>query len=140
MDRSTIRISRISQKGGGNPTVGRFTRQSAELKDFPKLLADSPPTVVADDLLFRWAHIIKIAKMVPGMSAVRALEQRVQANSCRSCQKPTVIFDRSPLDNARRFLGECSDAVAKLVKEAAGIVKYRVSYRDLAGVPRDVVR
>jgi hypothetical protein len=131
MNRSTIRIS-YSQ---GN----RYGQRPMELNDFAKA-ADAPPIVVGDDLLFRWAHIVKMTKVVPGLSAVRALEHRVQAHGCRGCQKPTVTFDRSPLDNVRRFLGECPDETAKIVKQHAGILKYRVSYRDLAGVPKEVVR
>jgi hypothetical protein len=131
-NRSTIRITAQSN--------GRFTRIPAELSDFPKIAAETPPVVIGDDLLFRWSHIVKITKIIPGMSAVRSLEHKVQAHSCRSCQKPTVVFDRSPLKNARRFLGECSDETAKTVKQAAGILKYRVHYHDLSGVPKEVVR
>jgi hypothetical protein len=130
MNNSSIRIIR------GH---GTFHQRPAALEDFEKL-ANAPPTVIADDLLFRWAHIVKIAKLVPGMSAVRVLERQIQAHSCRGCRKPTAVFDRTPLEVVRRFLGECPDAAAQIVKEAAGIVRYRVSYRDLADVPREVTR
>jgi hypothetical protein len=133
----------MNRSSNTNARIGRgtgyYAGQPAELNDFAKL-ADAPPVVVADDLLFRWSHIIKIAKIVPGMSAIRALEHQIHTHGCRSCQKPTMIFDRTPLENVRRFLAECSDEIAKTVKQAAGIVKYRVSYRTLAGVPREIVR
>jgi hypothetical protein len=117
----------------------RFVKRPAELSDFVKL-ADAEPVVVGDDLLFRWAHIIKISKLVPGMSAIRILEQQMQKYGCRSCKKPTVTFDRTPLESVRRYLAECSVETLKFVKEAAGIVKFRISYRDLAGVPHEVIR
>jgi hypothetical protein len=129
--RSSIRI--IQGHGG-------FRRQPVELSGFPKEAADAAPVIIADDLLFRWAHIVKIAKLAPGMSAVRGLERQIQVHSCRGCQKPAVVFDRSPLENVRRFLAECPDDTARAVKEAAGIIKYRVHYRDLTGVPKEVVR
>lgn len=117
----------------------RSVRRPAELNDFAKL-ADPEPVIVGDDLLFRWSHIIKLAKLIPGMSAVRALEQQVQKYGCRSCQKPVFSFDRAPLDSVRRYIAECPLDTLKLVKEAAGIIKFKISYRDLAGVPHDIIR
>jgi hypothetical protein len=117
----------------------RSVRRPVELNDFAKL-ADPEPVIVGDDLLFRWSHIIKLAKLIPGMSAVRALEHQIQKYGCRSCQKQTVTFDRAPLETVRRYIATCSLDTLKLVKEAAGIIKFKISYRDLAGVPHEVVR
>jgi len=75
------------------------------------------------------------------MHAIRALESKLQ-RICRSCNAPrnTEPIDRSVLDEARRELAECSDEKARLVKEAAGIVRYHVRYHDLTGTVREVVR
>ena len=102
---------------------------------------DETPLVVTDGVLFRWARIIKIANLFPAMHAVRELEHKLQT-ACRSCghayRQPEP--DRHALADARRLLGECSDEKARIVKEAAGIIKYRVWYHDMSGTVRDVVR
>ena len=105
-------------------------------------IADPAPLAVTDDVLFRWSRIIQIAKMFPVMHQIRALEQKMQTTLCRTCKdrnRPAEI-DRSALAQARRQLGECSDDKARLVKEAAGILQYRVHYHDLAGTVKEIVR
>ena len=75
------------------------------------------------------------------MHTIRALEHKIQTSICRSChhQHHTDI-DRSALDAARRQLAECADETTRTVKEAAGILQYRVRYHDLAGTVRETVR
>jgi hypothetical protein len=103
--------------------------------------AGAPPLAVTDEVLFRWARIVRIGKLFPVMHAIRALESKLQ-RICRSCTAPRNAepIDRSILDVTRRELAECSDEKARLVKEAAGIVRYHVRYHDLAGTVREVVR
>ena len=105
-------------------------------------VSDPTPLLITDDVLFRWARIIHIANVFPTMHAVRDLENRIQSTECRSCKKQpnTPRIDRNLLNEVRRLLAECSDDKARLVKEAAGIVKYRVQYHDLSGTVRDIVR
>jgi len=102
---------------------------------------NAPPLSITDDVLFRWARIVRIGKLFPVMHAIRALESKLQ-QICRSCaaKKNAEPVDRSVLDEARRELAECSEDKARLVKEAAGIVRYHVRYHDLAGSVREVVR
>ena len=104
--------------------------------------SDSSPLVVTDDVLFRWARIVQIAKLFPIMHTIRALEFKIQSNTCRTChnKKTQVPLDRSPLADARRLLAECSDELARLVKESAGILRYQVSYHDRAGTLHIIVR
>lgn len=129
MTSETIKIT--SAKRSRSPFFGSVKR-----------VAEPGPLTLTDDVLFRWARIIKIAKMFPVMHSIRALENNIQTSICRSCRdrhrKPEI--DRSPLDEARRLLAECSDEKARLVKEAAGIVQYRVHYHDLSGSVREIVR
>lgn len=107
-----------------------------------KRVAEPGPLTLSDDVLFRWARIVMIAKMFPVMHSIRALENKVQTNLCRTCRdrhrRPEL--DRSSLDQARRLLAECSNEKARLVKEAAGILQYRVQYHDLSGSVREIVR
>jgi hypothetical protein len=102
---------------------------------------DETPLVVTDGVLFRWARIIKIANMFPVMHAIRELEHKLQT-ACRSCgytQRQSEP-DRRALADARRLLAECSDDKARIVKESAGIIKYRLQCHDISGTVRDVVR
>jgi len=108
------------------------------LNDFSKL-TDTSPVFVSDELLFRWSRIGQIARLLPVMADVRALEMLIAANSCKSCRKPVEV-DRSALNSARRALAECSEEVAKLVKQAAGVVKYKVSYRRLTEPLQEIIR
>lgn len=96
---------------------------------------------MSDDVLFRWARIVRIAKEFPVMHKIRELEYKVQT-SCRGCRNRYRLpeIDRSSFSEARRLLAECSDEKARAVKEAAGIVQYRVHYHDLSGTAREVVR
>lgn len=105
-------------------------------------VADPAPLTLTDDVLFRWARIVRIAKMFPIMHTIRALEQKVQAEICRGCKPQHRVpeIDRSTLAEVRRQLAECSDEKARLVKESAGILQYRVRYHDLAGTAREIVR
>jgi len=126
--KNSIRITSAA-RGRPRPFVTRFHS------------GDETPLVVTDSVLFRWARIIKIANMFPVMHVIRALEHKLQT-TCRSCghshRQPEV--DRSALVEARRLLAECSDDQARIVKEAARIVKYRVQYHDLSGTVQDRVR
>ena len=108
---------------------------------FKSPVAEAPPLSMTDEVLFRWARIVRIGKLFPVMQAIRALESKLQ-RICRSCaaSRNAEPIDRSVLDEARRELAECSDEKARLVKEAAGIVRYHVRYHDLAGTVREVVR
>jgi len=108
---------------------------------FKSPVAEAPPLSMTDEVLFRWARIVRIGKLFPVMHAIRALESKLQ-RICRSCaaSRNAEPIDRSVLDEARRELAECSDEKARLVKEAAGIVRYHVRYHDLAGTVREVVR
>jgi hypothetical protein len=112
--------------------------QSAVLEDFPKL-ADSAPILVTDDVVFRWARNARVARLLPVMNDVRVLERKIQANSCKSCQKPVEI-DRSAIQSAKAALAECSDEIAKLVKQAVGVLKYKVMYRQHSQPPQEVTR
>ena len=112
--------------------------QAAVLEDFPKL-ADSPPILVTDDVVFRWARNARIARLLPVMNDVRVLERKIQANSCKSCQKVAEI-DRSAIHSAKIALAECSDEIAKLVKQAVGVLKYKVVYRQHSQLPQEVTR
>ncbi len=105
-------------------------------------VADAGPLTLTDDVLFRWARIVKIAKLFPAMHSIRALEEKIQTSLCRSCRDRYrgAEFDRSSLDLARRLLAECSAEKAGQVKEAAGIAAYRVQYHDLSGSRREIVR
>jgi len=105
-------------------------------------VADPGPLAVTDDVLFRWARIVQIAKMFPIMHTIRALEHKLQTGVCRSCksQQTAADIDRSALAEARRQLAECTDDQARLVKEAAGVLQYRVAYHDLSGTLREIVR
>jgi len=96
---------------------------------------------ITDDLIFRWAKIVQIARIFPVMHAVRALEYTIATNDCRTCRKAEQPkTDRSLLQEVRRMLGTCTDEQARLVKEAARITMYRVQFLDLAGVPQDAER
>ena len=112
--------------------------QAAVLNDFPNL-ADSAPILVTDDVVFRWARNARVARLLPVMNEVRMLERKIQANSCKSCQKP-VDIDRSALHSAKIALAECSDEIAKLVKQAVGVLKYKVVYRRHSEPPQEVTR
>jgi hypothetical protein len=114
--------------------------RAAVLNDFPKM-ANAAPLLITDDVVFRWARITKIARLLPVMNEVRVLERALAANSCRSCRKPVEV-DRSVLNTAKAALGECSDETALLVKQAAGVVKYKVVYRKLASAepPKEIIR
>jgi pyrroloquinoline quinone (PQQ) biosynthesis protein C len=107
-----------------------------------KRVREARPLTVTDDVLFRWARIVRIAKLFPVMHSIRALENRIQESSCRGCndRNKNSDFDRTALDTARRLLAECSAERARQVKEAAGISEYRVQYHDLSGSVREVVR
>jgi len=111
---------------------------SAVLHDFPKL-ADSAPILVTDDVVFRWARNARVARLLPVMNDVRVLERKIQAHSCRSCQKPADI-DRSAIHFAKIALAECSDEIAKLVKEAVGVLKYKVVYRRHSEPPQEITK
>ena len=118
-------------------------KRSRSMSTVPiKRVADPGPLTLTDDVLFRWARIMRIAQMFPVMHSIRALENKIQTTICRSCRdrhkRPEI--DRSSLDQVRRLLAECSDEKARLVKEAAGIVQYRVHYHDLSGCVREIVR
>ena len=127
--KKTIRFTSASRSKTNSPVGNRLQT------------GDATPLVVTDGVLFRWARIIKIAGMFPVMHAIRELEHRLQT-ACRSCghsqRQPEP--DRRALAEARRLLAECSDEKARIVKEAAGIVKYRVQYHDMSGMVRDIVR
>jgi hypothetical protein len=112
--------------------------RSAVLDDFPKM-ADTAPVLVTDDVVFRWARFAKIARLLPIMNEVRVLERTLAANSCRTCRRPAEV-DRSVLNTAKAALGECSEEMALLVKQAAGVVKYKVVYRKLSEPPKEVIR
>jgi hypothetical protein len=112
--------------------------RAAVLEDFPKL-ADSAPILVTDDVVFRWARNARVARLLPVMNDVRVLERKIQANSCKSCQKPVEI-DRSAIQSAKAALAECSDEIAKLVKQAVGVLKYKVMYRRHSEPPQEVTR
>lgn len=107
-----------------------------------KRVAEAGPLAVTDDVLFRWARIVRIANLFPVMHSIRALENRVRESGCRGCgdRNKRPAFDRTPLDEARRLLAECSAEKAGQVKEAAGIAAYRVQYHDLSGSRREIVR
>ena len=104
-------------------------------------LPDETPLLVTDNVLFRWSRVIQIANLFPVMHTIRALEYKLQTK-CRSCGRQRQIHEinRTPLADVRRLLAECSDDKARLVKEAVGILKYRVQYHDLSGVVQDVIR
>ena len=108
------------------------------------IVSDAPPLLITDDVLFRWARIVKIAKIFPRMHELRAMESRVQAATCRGCQQSkqsrVTSSDIVILEEIRRSLAECSDANALAVKEAAKIEKYRVRFHDLSGKLKEVVR
>jgi hypothetical protein len=101
---------------------------------------ETPPVTITDGLLFRWAHIIKIVKLIPQLNAVRELERKKYANQCNSCRHTHAVLDMSPLNAARDALANCSANTAALVKQAAGVLQYHVSYRKLDGTLREVVR
>jgi hypothetical protein len=105
-------------------------------------VADPVPLTVTDDVLFRWARIVQIAKLFPIMNSIRALEYKIQTGVCRNChqQHRLAEIDRSALDTARRQLAECADDRARFVKEAAGIRQYRITYHDLTGTKHEVTR
>lgn len=128
-DSTSIRISSPRRARSGAPVPP------------PVAATDPAPLTVTDDVLFRWARIVRIAKMFPVMHAIRSLEQKLR-HWCRGCkggnQLPEV--DRTALADARRQLAECPDERARAVKEAAGILRYRVRYHDLAGTAREIVR
>jgi len=48
--------------------------------------------------------------------------------------------DRSSINVAKRALAECSEEVALLVKQAAGVVKYKVTYQSPSGGLKEVVK
>jgi hypothetical protein len=108
------------------------------LEDFPKL-TESAPILVSDDVVFRWARNARVARLLPVMNDVRVLERKIQANSCKSCQKPVEI-DKSALHLAKVALAECSDEIAKLVKQAVGVLKYKVVYRRHSQPPQEITR
>jgi hypothetical protein len=108
------------------------------LSDFPKL-SESAPILVTDDVVFRWARNARVARLLPVMNDVRVLERKIQANSCKSCQKQADI-DHSAINLAKVALAECSDEIAKLVKQAVGVLKYKVVYRRLSEPPQEVTR
>lgn len=126
----------------GEPIWTISLRNRAGVKEQRPRIADPLPLAITDDVLFRWARIIQIARLFPVMHAIRALEQKLRTGVCRSCGHKASERqpDRSVLAAARRQLGECPDEKARLVKEAAGILLYRVQYHDLAGTVHDVVR
>ncbi len=107
-----------------------------------KQATDTGPLTLTDDVLFRWARIVKIAKLFPVMHSIRALEEKIQTSLCRSCRdrRDGGEFDRSSLDQARRLLAECSVEKAETVKRVAGIRQYKVRYHDLSGSVREIVR
>lgn len=121
-----------------NRTVAAIPVQSAVLSDFPKL-ADAAPVFVTDDVILRWSRIAHIARLLPVMTEVRVLERQLQTNSCKSCQKPVAV-DRSAINKAKAALADCSDEVARLVKQAAGVLKYKVMYRLLGEEMKEVIR
>jgi hypothetical protein len=126
---------RVSSTG----TVARGTVQTAAvLKDFPAL-ADAPPILVTDEVVFRWARNTRIARLLPITAEIKILEEKVRANSCKSCHKPIPI-DRSAINRAKAALAECSDEIAKLVKQAANVLKYKVVYRHLSEETKEIIR
>lgn len=120
-------------------STGRTELPSAAvLSDFPKL-ADSPPVFVTDSVIFRWARNARIVRLIPVLNEVRILERHLIANNCKSCRKPMEV-DRSSINVAKRALAECSEEVALLVKQAAGVVKYKVTYQSPSGGLKEVVK
>jgi hypothetical protein len=83
---------------------------------------------------------MRIAKLLPVFNEVRALEQKLRAVSCRSCKSVNTAVDKTSLGRARLALGTCAEETAKLVKEAANILKYRVTYRVLSEQPTEIIR
>jgi len=113
--------------------------RAAVLDHFPSL-ADAPPVLVTDDVLFRWARNARVSRLLPAMTHVRILEQKIAAHSCRTCKKSAVEIDMAPLNIARQALAECSDEIALLLKQAVGVVKYKVVFRRLQESPIEVIR
>ena len=128
--------------GGSVVRTMRVTSASNTGRGYaPSRQAYIPLVTITDDLLFRWAKIIQIANAFPIMHTVRALEYTISTTECRTCHKKTAPkVDRSLLQTVRRLLGECSDEKARLVKEAARVVNYRVQYLDLTGQAKDITR
>jgi len=124
--------------GAQAPIRSAVPAQTAVLGNLPKL-ADAAPVLITDAVLFRWARISRIANILPVMNEVRALEQRIIANTCKSCHKPVEI-DRSAINAAKIALAECPDEIALLVKEAACVLKYKVVYRRLSEPAQEVTR
>ena len=121
--------------------VSRTSRNT--ISGLHKRQVTAPETLlVTDDVLFRWARIIQIAKIFPIMHTIRRLEQKLQTGVCRSCQRSSQSssIDKTPLHEAKRQLAECSEEKARLVKEAAGIHRYQIKYHDLAGILHEIER
>jgi hypothetical protein len=95
---------------------------------------------ITDQVLFIWSRIPRIARLIPSINAVRELEVKLRTVHCGSCRKKNEPIDKSSLNTVREFLATCSDETAELVKEAAGIVKYRLTYSQPLGQPTEVVR
>jgi hypothetical protein len=95
---------------------------------------------VTDNVLFRWARIVSINRLLPILHAVRNLEYAVQAHNCNSCRSKPPQIDRTALEKARKELALCSDEIAKLVKLGAGISNYTVGYITDTGTYREVTR
>jgi len=134
-----MRVLRVNRTSTAARVYGNSQQpRAAALSDFPKL-ADAPPVLVTDWLLFRWARYPKLLKLLPIMTEVRALEVKIGANDCKSCRKPPEI-DMSVLERVKKILAECPDEAALLVKQAANVLKYKVVYKNSSGVLKEVIR
>jgi hypothetical protein len=83
---------------------------------------------ITDNVIFRWARIPALHRLIPNLHAVRNLEYRMQTYSCHSCRSKPPQVDHVPLEIVRKFLATCPDNTANLVKKAAGILNYTVGY------------
>ena len=122
----------------GATVYSNGTSQSAVLNDFPKL-TDAVPILVTDEVIFRLARVTRITRLLPILNEVRVLEDIVRANQCKTCKKPVEV-DRTIINTAKAALAECSDETAKLVKQAAGVLKFKVVYRRLTEPLQEVIR
>jgi hypothetical protein len=96
--------------------------------------------VVTDNVLFRWARIVAINRLFPILHGVRNLEYIAQSHNCNSCKSKPQQIDRTPLEKARKELATCSEEIANLVKQGAGVSNYTVGYLTDSGTYREVTR
>jgi hypothetical protein len=106
------------------------------------LASSSPADVsVSDSVLFRWSHVPNINRLFPALCAgVRDLQAKAAGNNKVCCGNKPVELDMSVMNRFRKALAEASDEIIAKVKLAAGISSISLSWTELDGKTKTVVR